>query len=46
MLKDFWPAIMATLLYLASTFPSDVVLAQEPGRGIDVENMDLGVSPG
>jgi putative endopeptidase len=45
MLKIIWPAIMAGLLLLASTIPSGVALAQHPGYGIDVANMDLGVSP-
>ncbi|MBW3631491.1 MAG: M13 family metallopeptidase, partial [Chloroflexi bacterium] len=45
MLRFFWPAIMAGLLLLASAFPSNVVLAQDPGRGIDIDNMDLAVSP-
>ena len=45
MFRYFWPAILAGLLLLVSAFPSTAVLAQGPERGIDVDNMDLGVSP-
>jgi putative endopeptidase len=45
MLKSFRPVILTGLLLLASAVPSGVALAQHPGHGIDVANMDLGVSP-
>ncbi len=45
MFKILWPAMLAGLLLLASALPADMVLAQDPGRGIDIANMNLGVSP-
>ena len=45
MLKRFWLVFLTGLLLLASGVPSGVALAQHPGYGIDVANMDLGVSP-
>ena len=45
MLKSFRPVFLTGLLLLASAVPSGVALAQDPGYGIDVANMDLGVSP-
>ena len=45
MLKRFWLVFLTGLLLLASAIPSGVALAQQPGYGIDVANMDLGVSP-
>jgi putative endopeptidase len=41
----FRPVFLTGLLLLASVVPSGQVLAQHPGFGIDVANMDLGVSP-
>jgi putative endopeptidase len=45
MLKSFQPVFLTGLLLLASAVPSGVALAHHPGHGIDVANMDLGVSP-
>src|SRR5215207_2703838 len=45
MLKRFWLVFLTGLLLLASGVPSGVALGQHPGYGIDVANMDLGVSP-
>jgi hypothetical protein len=45
MLEIYRPAVLAGLLLLASTIPSGVALAQHPGYGTDVANMDLGVNP-
>src|SRR5829696_5322919 len=45
MLKRFWPVFLTGLLLLAPAVPSGVALAQHSRYGIDVANMDLGVSP-
>ncbi len=45
MLKRFWPVFLTGLLLLAPAAPFGVALAQHPGYGIDVANMDLGISP-
>src|SRR5688500_4898192 len=45
MLKRFWPVFLTGLLLLAPAVPFGVALAQHPGYGIDVANMDLGISP-
>src|SRR5918993_5719674 len=45
MLKSFRPVFLTGLLLLASAVPSGVALAQDPRYGIDVKNMELGVSP-
>ena len=45
MLKSLRPVILTGLLLLASAVLSGEALAQHPGFGIDVANMDLRVSP-
>src|SRR5688500_13436658 len=45
MLKSLRPVILTGLLLLASAVLSGEALAQHFGFGIDVANMDLGVSP-
>jgi predicted metalloendopeptidase len=45
MLKNIWPVFLAGLLLIAFAAPSGVALSQPTAFGIDVANIDLGVSP-